>query len=109
MVGGGGSRRAAARRGKRRPLPGRGVAAAVGDAAAPFPQQPEPALMGVAKDGELVVAENKEIEHQIPKGPGSDGVVDDLVGETGPAKPEDERGRIVALHADNKDGGVLVR
>ena len=65
--------------------------------------------MGVAKDGELVVAENKEIEHQIPKGPGSDGVVDDLVGETGPAKPEDERGRIVALHADNKDGGVLVR
>ena len=66
-------------------------------------------MVGVAKDGELVVAEIGEFRHKHPERQGGGGAVDDLVGETGLAKPEANRGRVIAPHADNEDGGVLVR
>ena len=101
-------------------FPGRSVAvavggrrrAAVGDAAAPFPQELKPTLMGVTKDGELVVAEIGELKDKLLEGPGTGGAADDLVGEggeTGPAKPEAERGRVVVPHVDEEDGGVRPR
>ena len=79
----------------------------MGDAAALLPQELKPALMGVAEDGEVVVEEIGELEDELPEEPG--GAVDHLVVDPGPAKPEAERGRVVAPHADDEDGGVLVR
>ena len=115
--GGGGGRRAAALRGERRPLPEGRVAAAagvrrrvaVGNAAALLPQELKPALMGVAEDGEVVVEEIGELKDELPEEPGAGGAVEHLVVDAGPAKPEAERGRVVAVQADDEDGGVLVR
>ena len=88
---------------------GRRRRAAVSDVAASLPQEPEPALMGVAEDEELVVAEIGELKDKLPEGPRAGGAVDTLVGEADPPKAEVERGRVVVLHADDEGGGVLVR
>ena len=117
VVGVGGSRRAAACRGERRSSPGGRIAAAVGvrrraavgDAAAPLPQALKPTLMDDAEDGELAVAEGGELKGKLPEGRGAGGAVDELVGEACPEKPEAKRGRAVASHADDEDGGVLAR
>ena len=116
VVGGGGIRSAAARRGERRPLLGGRVAAAVGgrrcaavgDAAAPLPKELKPALMGAAEDGELLVAEIGDLKDKLPEGLGVGGIVDDLVGEAGPAKPEARRGRVITSNADDEDSCVLI-
>ena len=81
----------------------------MGNAAALLPQELKPATMGVAEDGELMVPEIGEREDDLPEGWDAGGAGDGLVVEAAPAKPEAERGRVVAVQADDEDGGVLVR
>ena len=81
----------------------------MGDAAALLPQELKPATMGVAEDGELMVPEIGEREDDLPEGWDAGSAGDGLVVEAAPAKPEAERGRVVAVQADDEDGGVLVR